>query len=73
MSRKATYKMAGTMKKSAEIMAMMNNLVRLPELQGMMMAMAREMEKAGLIDEVIQDTLEDLGEEDLDEVRPTHA
>jgi charged multivesicular body protein 3 len=63
----ATYKMAGTLKKSTEIMTMMNNLIRLPELQHMMMAMAREMEKAGLIDEVIQDTLEDMGEEDLDQ------
>jgi len=63
----ATYKMAGTLKKSTEIMGMMNNLVRLPEMQAVMMTLAREMEKAGLIDEVMSETLDDVGEEDLDQ------
>jgi len=59
----AMYKVAGALKKSSEIMTMMNNLVRLPELQHMMMTMAREMEKAGLIDEVVADTLDDLDDD----------
>jgi len=59
----ATYKMAGTLKKSADIMTMMNNLIRLPEMQQVMMVMAREMEKAGLIDEVVADAMEDMDDD----------
>jgi len=45
---------------------MMNELVRLPEMQRTMMMLAREMEKAGLIDEIMADTLE-MGEEDVED------
>jgi len=62
----ATFKMAATLKKSAEIMHMMNEMLRLPEMQRTMMVLAREMEKAGLIDEIMQDTLE-MGEEDVED------
>jgi len=66
----ATYKMAGCIKKSADIMAMMNAMVKLPELQRNMMTMAREMEKAGLIDEMVEETMDladDIGEEEVNE------
>lgn len=49
----ATYKLAGAIKKSADVMRMMNSLIRLPQLNQTMMMMAREMEKAGLIEEMI--------------------
>jgi charged multivesicular body protein 3 len=49
----ATYKLAGAIKKSADVMRMMNNLIKLPQLNQTMMVMAREMEKAGLIEEMI--------------------
>lgn len=42
----------------------------MPELNRVMMSMAREMEKAGLIDEVVADTLDEW-DDDLDEVRLT--
>jgi len=64
----ATYKMAGCIKKSGDIMKMMNHIVRLPELQQTMMTMAREMEKAGLIDEMVQDTMDDMDEVEDEEV-----
>ena len=38
---------------------MMNEVVKLPELHQAMMTMGREMEKAGLIEEMMSDTLED--------------
>jgi len=40
-------------------MAMMNRLVRLPQLNQVMMTMAREMEKAGLIEEIMSDAMGD--------------
>jgi len=57
-------KLAGVMQKSTAVLGMMNQLVRLPELNKVMFAMSREMEKAGLIEEIINDTFED---EELDE------
>ena len=41
----ATLKLAGAMKKNTEIMKMVNNLVKLPELQKTMMELQREMMK----------------------------
>ena len=38
-------KVAGVLQRSTQVMAMMNNLIRLPQLNKVMMAMAREMEK----------------------------
>jgi charged multivesicular body protein 3 len=67
------YKMQKTLGKSAQIMAMMNQVVKLPALQKVMMAMSREMEKAGLIEELMdealeEDDVEDEAEEQLDMV-----
>ena len=61
----ANLKVAGCLSKSTDIMQAMGQLVKLPELQESMMDMAREMEKAGLVDEIVQDTFE-LAEPDID-------
>ena len=53
-------KLQGCMIKSAEIMASMNKLVNIKEINETMSTMAREMERAGLVDEIIGDTLESL-------------
>lgn len=45
----ATYKVAGAMKRSTDIMQCMNHIVKVPELQQVMMAMAQEMEKVGIL------------------------
>jgi len=66
----ATFKMAGCIKKSTEIMALMNSMFRLPEMQKTMMTMAKEMEKAGLIDEMVEETMDladDIEEEEVNE------
>ncbi|GAM21077.1 hypothetical protein SAMD00019534_042520, partial [Acytostelium subglobosum LB1] len=51
-------KVAGHMAKSTEVMKMMNNLVKLPELNKIMMSMGQEMMKAGIIEEMINDTFD---------------
>lgn len=56
----AMVKVAGAMKKSTEIMTAVGKLVNLPELQGTMMELAREMEKAGLTEEIISDAMDDV-------------
>jgi len=67
----ATYKMVGAMKRSTDIMKALNDIVKVPELQMTMMTMAKEMEKAGLIDEIVGEALgddEELSEEADEEV-----
>jgi charged multivesicular body protein 3 len=67
------YKMAGCIKSSAEVMASMNSAIRLPEIHQTMVMMATEMQKAGLIEEMIDDLMdneevEDEADEEIDKV-----
>lgn len=61
----ATVKIAGALSSSAEVMKTMQSLVKLPEIQKTMMEMSREMMKAGIIEEMLDDAMESLedGEE----------
>ncbi|KAI8066757.1 Snf7-domain-containing protein [Gongronella butleri] len=63
----ATIKVAGTLQKSADVMKMVNSLVRLPEVSQAMQQMSMEMTKAGLMEEMINDTMEMMDDEDLEE------
>ena len=64
----ATVKIAGALSSSAEVMKSMNALVKLPETQKAMMELSREMMKAGVIEEMLEDTMEGLdGEEEMEE------
>jgi len=60
----ATIKVAGAMQSSTEVMVTMQQLVKLPEIQKTMMEMSREMMKAGILEEMLEDVMEPLGEED---------
>jgi len=64
----ATVKVAGALSSSAEVMKSMNALVKVPETQKAMMELSREMMKAGVIEEMLEDTMEGLdGEEEMEE------
>ena len=63
-SQLATVKVAGTLQTSAEVMKSMSQLVKLPEIQKNMMELSREMMKAGVIEEMMDDVMEPLGEEE---------
>ena len=63
-----------------QVMKMVNDLIKVPQLNKTMRDMSREMMKAGMIDEIMDDALgsamdtEDLEEEteaELDKVEPT--
>ncbi|GMI40497.1 hypothetical protein TrCOL_g10994 [Triparma columacea] len=56
----STIKLAKCMNKSSEVMAAMNDAIKLPQLNKEMMSMAREMERAGLIEELIGDAMDDV-------------
>merc|ERR1711916_330565 len=64
MSMEANLAMArvtGCLQASTEVMASMNSLVRVREISGVMQAMSEEMMKAGLIEEMMDDTFEMMG------------
>ena len=54
----AQVKIAGTLKKSTDIMKMVNKLVKLPEMSKIMQEMSQEMMKAGVIEEMMDDTMD---------------
>lgn len=62
----ATLRLAGALEKSAEVMKSMHTLIKIPEIQSTMMEMSKEMMKAGIIEEMLEDTLE--GFEDQEEL-----
>merc|ERR1711957_97235 len=66
-SMAATMRMASAMEKSSEVMAQMNSLVKCGEVADTMKEMSREMFKAGLIDEVMDDAMADMDGEEMEE------
>uniref|UniRef100_U5EX10 Putative vacuolar sorting protein vps24 n=1 Tax=Corethrella appendiculata TaxID=1370023 RepID=U5EX10_9DIPT len=62
----ATLRVAGSLAKSTEVMQAMQALVRLPEISATMREMSKEMTKAGILEEMIDDTMESL--EDVEEM-----
>ncbi|KAM9786816.1 charged multivesicular body protein 3 [Syngnathus typhle] len=58
-------RVAGSMQKSTEVMKAMQNLVKIPEIQATMRDLSKEMMKAGIIEEMLEDTFESMedGEE----------
>ena len=48
-------------------MSAMNQAIKLPEIQATMMNMSREMQRAGLIEEVMCETMESLDEDGVEE------
>ncbi|KAG8461767.1 hypothetical protein KFE25_001385 [Diacronema lutheri] len=68
-------KVMGHLQKSADIMRVMNNLIKLPEIAQTMQALQREMVKAGVIEDLVDaamdqddDELEDEAEEEVEKV-----
>jgi len=65
-SMSAQMKMANSMKMSATVMKHMNAAIKVPEIQSSMQEMQREMMKAGLIQEVMDDAMESMEDDDID-------
>jgi len=61
-SQMALLRVAGSLQKSTEVMKIMSNAVKLPEIHQVILTMGAEMTKAGLIEDMIVDTLDE-GEE----------
>jgi charged multivesicular body protein 3 len=63
----AMQKVAGIIGKSSGIMKSMNSLLNVPELSMAMRTMASEMTKAGIISEMIEDTMDSVQSEGIEE------
>lgn len=63
----AVRKIEGSIKSSVGIMKDVNSLVKLPELMGTMRELSQELVKAGIIEEMVGDSLPDELEEEDEE------
>lgn len=64
----AVLRVAGSLQKSTEVMKAMQNLVKIPEIQATMRELSKEMTKAGIIEEMLEDTFESMEDgEDMEE------
>lgn len=63
---KAQMKLAGSIKSSTEVMKAMSGLMKLPEMQKTMTEMSKEMMKMGIMEEMMEDTLDSVLD-DVDE------
>ena len=64
----AMVKAVGQLQKSTEVMQLVTGLVRVPEVSKTMMELSKEMMKAGLIEETMNDAMESvLDDEDVEE------
>ncbi|KII95136.1 hypothetical protein PLICRDRAFT_33971 [Plicaturopsis crispa FD-325 SS-3] len=63
----AMVKVTGSLQKSTEIMKLSNSLIKLPQISQTMREMSMEMTKAGIMEEMMEDTLEMDEDEELEE------
>lgn len=64
----ALLKVSGSLERSTEVMQSMQNLVKVPEIARTMQDLSKEMMKAGIIEEMMEDTFESVfDDEDLEE------
>lgn len=63
----AMNKMAGALQRSGEIMRSMNALVKVPEIAAVMQELSKEMMKAGIIEEMLEDATAMEDDDDLEE------
>lgn len=67
-SQAAQVRLAGSLQQSTEVMKAMQQLVKIPEMQKTMMEMSKEMMKAGILEEMMEDAMESLEDpEELEE------
>ncbi|XP_050436926.1 charged multivesicular body protein 3-like [Adelges cooleyi] len=65
----SVLRMAGSIQKSTEVMQTMHSLIKVPEVAATMRELSKEMTKAGIIEEMLDDTMESVMDdpEDMEE------
>jgi division protein CdvB (Snf7/Vps24/ESCRT-III family) len=67
----ATLKVSKTLSASTEVLSVVNTLIRIPEMREATKRLSKEMYKAGILGEMVEDTFEDMGDDVSMEVRST--
>ncbi|KAJ2081875.1 ESCRT III complex subunit vps24 [Coemansia sp. RSA 988] len=68
LNHQASYlKVVGSLKQSTQVLKAVNQLVRVPELQRIMMEFSKEMTKAGIIGEMTDEIMNEIIDEEMDE------
>ncbi|XP_011674708.1 charged multivesicular body protein 3 [Strongylocentrotus purpuratus] len=65
-NQQALLRVSGALEKSTVVMKAMQSLVKVPEIQATMMELSKEMMKAGIIEEMMEDTFESLDDVEED-------
>lgn len=60
----ATLRLAGSMQRSTEVMKSMQQLIKVPEVAQTMRDLSKEMMRAGIIEEMLDDTMEGLDDQE---------
>ena len=60
----AQLRMTGALQKSTAVMSSVNKLMNVPDMQKTMMELSKEMQKAGIIEEMVNDTMDSVFDED---------
>ncbi|XP_042102001.1 charged multivesicular body protein 3 isoform X3 [Ovis aries] len=60
----SVLRVAGSLQKSTEVMKAMQSLVKIPEIQATMRELSKEMMKAGIIEEILEDTFESMDDQE---------
>jgi len=66
----ANIKVSGAIQKSTEVLSCMNNLMKIAEISSVMQELSREMMKAGIIEEMMEETIDEvtgMDEEEMEE------
>lgn len=63
----ATIRLSGSLQKSTDVMKSMQSLLKLPEIAKTMQDLSKEMMKAGIIEEMLEDTLEGMDDQELED------
>jgi charged multivesicular body protein 3 len=70
----ATLRVAGSLSKSTEVMQAMQRLIRVPEVAQTMQNMSKEMMKAGIIEEMLDETMDTFEDtEEMEEAAQTEV
>ncbi|PIA13911.1 Snf7-domain-containing protein [Coemansia reversa NRRL 1564] len=68
LNHQASYlKVVGSLQQSTQVLKAVNQLMRVPEFQRIMMDFSREMTKAGIIGEMTDEVMSEIVNEDVDE------
>lgn len=59
----ATLKVSKTLSASTEVLSVVNTLIRIPEMREATKRLSKEMYKAGILGEMVEDTFEDMGDD----------